>query len=550
MMDTIYFLAVIFILLSSCVGHGIFISKIFKFNYHSSIGFNGLLGLIFLTLISYLSVLILEDKTFFNVLVFLIGFIIFLTKIKKIKISTLEIIIILSLITSIFISKTHDDFPFYHLQQSLNFSLNKFYIGLPNLNFFYSYHSSILFLNSIFYLPYFKFYLFYIPILFFLIFSVLLLYENIINFKNLPFLRFYALFCLLFILTKFTRLSEHGTDISGQIIILISILYFFKFFYDKKNNTDYLLFFFLIITLSLTIKTYFVFYSILILVVFLSKNISFSFNLLRQRFYYFVFLFIFVSLFFSYNILSTGCLIFPIKQSCFTNLSWSMLLVDVEHYSNWFEKWSKSLAGAGYVVDNSSNLLLDFDWVKIWFKNYSHKYLETLYLLIFISLLLVINFRPFNKKTEIKKEVKIILIFFMFILVFWFLKHPTLRYGGYVIHISIFSILTSILLVKSKLSNVKTIKYSKVLIFLALAFFTTKNIIRINNEILRSDQYKYSNFPYYFVQETDYEKIKLSDDVSIYYVPTACWATPPPCAGNKNIILTELYGFKVLKNDK
>ena len=216
MMDTIYFLAVIFILLSSCVGHGILISKFFKFNYHSSIGFNGLLGLILLTLISYLSVLILEDKTFFNVLVFLIGFIIFLTKIKKI-----------SLITSIFISKTHDDFPFYHLQQSLNFSLNKFYIGLPNLNFFYSYHSSILFLNSIFYLPYFKFYLFYIPILFFLIFSVLLLFENIINFKNLPFLRFYALFCLLFILTKFTRLSEHGTDISGKIIL---ITYYFSFY--------------------------------------------------------------------------------------------------------------------------------------------------------------------------------------------------------------------------------------------------------------------------------------------------------------------------------
>jgi|TARA_B100000959_G_C14805487_1_gene551523 hypothetical protein len=39
------------------------------------------------------------------------------------------------------------------------------------------------------------------------------------------------------------------------------------------------------------------------------------------------------------------------------------------------------------------------------------------------------------------------------------------------------------------------------LIFLSLSIFLTKNAIRIKNEFERNDQYKYINFPFYYISE-------------------------------------------------
>ena len=52
-----------------------------------------------------------------------------------------------------------------------------------------------------------------------------------------------SLFLILF-LTKFSRLAEYGSDISGQIVLSIYFFYFLEFIYNKKifleKKIDYL----------------------------------------------------------------------------------------------------------------------------------------------------------------------------------------------------------------------------------------------------------------------------------------------------------------------
>ena len=82
------------------------------------------------------------------------GILIFLKNYKSINPKYLKLLLLFIIVTFSFflISKTHDDFPYYHLPFSLNLSENKIQFGLGNLNLAFRHHSSILFLNSLKYL--------------------------------------------------------------------------------------------------------------------------------------------------------------------------------------------------------------------------------------------------------------------------------------------------------------------------------------------------------------------------------------------------------------
>ena len=59
----------------------------------------------------------------------------------------------------------------------------------------------------------------------------LILINKIFNkesFKSFKFLNFISLISIIFINIFFYRLAEHGTDRSGMIIVIISVILFFK----------------------------------------------------------------------------------------------------------------------------------------------------------------------------------------------------------------------------------------------------------------------------------------------------------------------------------
>ena len=81
------------------------------------------------------------------------------------------------------------------------------------------------------------------------------------------------------------------------------------------------------------------------------------------------------------------------------------------------------------------------------------------------------------------------------VLFFWFFKHPSLRYGGYLPVSLIVIFIFALIYKRDKNQNIKKNIYfkTKVLIILALVIFNFKNITRINKEINREGQYKFSN---------------------------------------------------------
>ena len=220
---------------------------------------------------------------------------------------------------------------------------------------------------------------------------------------------------------------------------------------------------------------------------------------------------------------------------------------EVYSYSKWFEMWSKSLAGAGYIIDDYDFYLNNFNWLKIWFKNYSNKYLETIYLLIFISIVFVALFRPLNNKVLFNRNIYLLLFILFCIFLFWFFKHPTLRYGGFAVHLSLSSLILSLYLSNTKTDYNKFKKLSLVIVIISLTVFSIKNFTRIYDEFNRNDEYKFLSFPYFYLKKTEFKTINLSDKLSISYVyGDSCWNAPPPCGSNKDLTVKEFKGYYII----
>ena len=521
-----------------------------------------ILGLIFLTLISYVSIFFLPHSGIFNLLIHLIGFFYSIKKFFKIKFKKLYLLIISVLFIGILVSKNHDDFSYYHLQQIVNLVQNKFQIGLANLELSYAHHSSILYLKSLFYLPIYQYYFINVPNFIFYTSFVIFFFQNVFDKNNSNFFKIFSLFTIIYFLTKFSRLSEFGTDIMGQFCIVYFYFYLIKYtyYFDKKNNLKnefQLTIISIIIVYCITIKTYFLIYSVLFLLIFLKINFKeYLFFLFKKKFL-FLCLFSMLFLLFLINLLTTGCLIYPVPSLCFENLLWSMKIKDVIEYSIWYEVWAKSLAGAGYRVENYQDLINNFDWLKIWINKYFfNKVTDNLFLLIFIIFVLIITIRPKNKKivSAFNLNIFFCLSLLVLILLIWFLKFPQLRYGGYSVIFLIFA--SSIAIYYSQFSNISK-KYNRhimTLIFISFSIFLIKNSIRIYGEFERNDEYKFNDFPFFYVQKNlNFTKHEIDDLIYVYNPvgPNNCWDIPAPCPARiKNLKAKKKFNFIIFYKDE
>ena len=216
---TIFFLSI------SVLGYGFFFKKIFFKEKITEFGLYGIFGIIFLTFYSYVSNLFISHGYIHNSLIHIFGiilFIFFFYENKNYKIISCLIVLLFLLIPSIYIYKTHDDFPYYHLPYIVNIIENKILIGNGNFGLAHRTHSSIFYYSSLFYLPFYGFKFLNFTYFSTLLFSNLLILEKLFYKKN--FLKHdltYYLYLLTFIFINviFYRISEYGTDRTGQIFI-------------------------------------------------------------------------------------------------------------------------------------------------------------------------------------------------------------------------------------------------------------------------------------------------------------------------------------------
>ena len=200
----------------------------------------GILGLFYLSVFATFFHFFFVLSEIINLVVFFLGFIIFLFfkdfSIFKKKEFYLIFLFVLLLFHS---HKPHEDFGYYHLPYVINFNESKIILGTGNLAEPYVWNSMWLNLMSIFNLPSTNYKIISLPsimLLFFTLFYFLeFIKKNLIQ-KNLRISNLICISLLFYLIVKFNRFSSFGTDVPSFLII--SLLLLLSILTIEKNKLD------------------------------------------------------------------------------------------------------------------------------------------------------------------------------------------------------------------------------------------------------------------------------------------------------------------------
>ncbi len=554
----------------STIGYGIIFYKVIGFKkIDNNFAILGFFGLYFLTLIASYSHLVTPHNYLFNTSLLLIGITFLIIYYFKNKILVQYIkycsYIFFLLFIAFILSKTNEDYSYYHLPNSIQFAQQKLQFGLGNLNHGFKHISSLFMLMSTHYIPilgHYLFnianYLFYVFLLFFSIFEITK-NKNI----NLNFSKLYLSSLVILFLVKFSRLSEFGSDISGQILVAIYFFYLIELIFNKKLNFSdrekYTKILLILLVFACTIKFILVIYSLpFIYFLFIEKNrTKLLKNIFFSRYLFFILLPIFFFLIF--NFASTGCIIYPVVKTCFSKIYWALPSETVNYLNLHYETWAKGGKGPNFEINDPTNYVNSLSWVKHWISVYFfNKFLD--YLVVIFSILLFIGIifkdEVLNKKIlniDLNKTHFITYILLIIIFLIWFFNFPTLRYAGYLIVFLTVSLpIVYIFSKKINLENKVALNKIFALFFLSYSIFMFKNLNRLEIEFSKTinEHHNFINFPFYWVENVDFSEINI-DGTNVYYVKQKCWDVPSPCVRNiKGLRINNKFGYKYFYYEK
>ena len=197
-----------------------------------------------------------------------------------------------------------------------------------------------------------------------------------------------------------------------------------------------------------------------------------NFKALYKYFYfhklYTSFLLLGFMLFLLKNLLVSGCLIYPVYQTCFNKLDWSP---NYEVTKLKYQKLQSDSKGwpfyakenfqikEKFVWDNlEKNGFKSFDkyskaypwfWVKYWAKDHNYKKIVNLFLISIIISLSIVLFNTRNTKIlKLNKLDYFFLISIIFSCFFWFNISPQTRYGGYFVFLILFGFINYLFIFK------------------------------------------------------------------------------------------------------
>ena len=548
-------------MLISTIGYGLIFNNLFlKNNNYFNISALGFLGLFFLYFISSVTHIFVAHNYIHNILVHSFGVIFFIFFRKKFYNDELKILFIFFIILFIgfFVSKNNEDFGYYHLPMSLQLVEQKLQFGLGNINIAYNHFSSLFHINSLFYLPVTKIYLFNLTNFLFQVFffSGLMI---ILRKKKIPdFSKVLIGLVLSIYITKFNRLAEYGADYAGQLLVIFSIIIATIIFFNKDSKKDekslelfelcfYLMFF------SITTKfMYSIYFLIPLFMGFKVFGISkFLLHFLNKKFLFITF-FSLISLLF-YNFSLSGCLIYPVSETCFFNsVSWTLNVELMKHMELHYSAWAKAGIGAGFALNDLENYVSNLNWLGNWTKEYFfNKVSDFVLLILFFFLLLFFLFRKNLNIKKIKKNQISDFIFFysLIFIVFlvWFLNFPTLRYAGYSI-VSLLFICPFCFYISNKITFTdKVIKKFSILFVILIVIFNVRNIDRINKEISlkENEHHNFKNFPFFWTNLSKFKTLENKFVVLNLIENGSCWATHSVCIHEDNLEIKKIKNFTI-----
>ena len=549
MADHLIFFLYTVLIIHSTIGYGFLFSlivdrELLKYN----LGYIGIFGFFFISLLSITTSFVVPHNFIHNSILHVIGLTAFIFLLKKpIKFSEIKYFWILLLIfwIGLYVYKNHDDFPYYHLTYALNLSENSFAVGMGKFSHGFRTFSSLFYFHSTLYLPLIKFYLFHSGPFFIILFFNFIIISKLINhikINNFNFLFFYSLLSLLFINIAFYRIAEHGTDRSPQILLILIFLVFFETLYVEKKREiirSKLSLLLIMVFFASSMKAIYYLYLLLVPIIFLKKKLYK--NILNKKNFLILF-FISISFFLNLTVsyLNTGCLLYPAQKTCIVEQEWSLNKKEVNRMSLHYEWWSKAGGGPNYRSEIDPKIYVkNFNWVSNWIdRHFFNKVSDTLIGILFISIVVTLIFKTYSKykkKSQIKIDYLLYLVPIIF-LIEWFVNHPSMRYGGYVLFAIPIFLYTALKIEKYTLSKIiiKNITYT--LIILSLLLFNVRNIDRLIKE---NKVYNYNlvKSPYFFIENVVSEKVTDNNHYQIYSPKEGkmCWASKTPCSYKKDL---------------
>ena len=551
-----FFLAFLFliILLVSTIGYGRFLHYIiFDKSYKSNYGEYGLLGLVFISFISTFLHFFIKINYYLNSFIYFVGLVLAVYFYREIKIfyknnkNFLILIILISLLMVAY-HKPNEDFGYYHLPYLINFISEKVIFGLSTIQTNQGWNSMWLNLTATYNLPIIEMNGFHLTNLVFFIFLSFALLDHFFNynknikssfyFKNL--LSIFGVIFFLYFLIKFSRINTYGFDVPSNFISIYCFYLFLYYFSLGNHLADKKKYIFQKVTIFSCFAVLIKLSNLLILLLptllFLIKERK----ILSKSFIFISFFFIIWSL---QQFIYTGCLIFPLIQSCI-NVSWfnadpvMALLEHTKGINKSFAQYKGNLSELEY----SQN----FNWVSTWFNRTKKEILEHLvsFIVIFASIFLRLvpkkkNILYLNKK--IYNFYYALFFIICFQIFFWFNTSPLVRFGLHYVLLLLFFILT-LFLSRFLLKNLN-FKYIVFLLYFGLVINLEKNFFRIFHDMKNNYSFFYTYPEVYYVNKYTFE-----NDVNINYLiktkSVYCWNTASLClAGNQDISINRLNGY-------
>ncbi len=378
--------------------------------------------------------------------------------------------------------------------------------------------------------------------------SVIIYFLSVISkkfYNKIYDLEFYFIFAIiLFIFYKLNRYSNYGNDAPAHFLyyfLILQILIQFKNFdYNKYTNTLLLSVFIFMSKLTLSIAC------LVPLLLLKKKYIS---HIIKSKKTYFIICFL--SLWLLKNILTTGCLIYPVINTCVDKFSWTDIKT-AKYISYENEAWAKNWPDTKINIDHKQ-YIKDFVWLKDWKKNYLPKFLKIIipYLILLFFLIIYLSFTSNKKKVRMSNKVYLIFLLLTISLILWFLKFPILRYGQSFI-ISLLALIFGVICCRYEISK-KSKKIFVSLIFIGILIFASKNFLRIYKSSNNYHNYPWPKYLSVHSNNKPQKQIQVIIDGKKFYKAKEgiCMYSEPLCSGmERKFNLKYINSYLVLFREK
>ena len=523
----------------------IIVTKFIKNNNKNTIEY-GILGIISASFIALIINFFLPLNILVNSITYLLLILIFVF--QKIKISKQDFFFItltsfVCFLLILFDTEYRPDAGLYHFPYIQILNESKIVIGLSNLHSRFGHISIIQYLAALNYNVFTGLNGILIPLASLISFIYIYFFYDIFKYlkkrENFSLGKVFSLAILIYLSYKINRYSEFGNDAPAH---LFSFYLISAFIYTQNNSLKNTNLIYIYSVFAFINKVFLIFIFIIPFSMFLSEKKNF----IKLLFSFPTF---FLLLWLIKNILISGCFVYPLKNTCLTNLKWTDIDT-IQRNQIEAEAWSK-----GWPQNKNSNLSIEefsknFNWLTAWSSVHLKYIIKILspYVLLILTIFIFLNLKSNSK---ISKNDKIIINFknhkfitlsiisFIGILSFIF-QSPIYRYGYSYIILFIFLIFIRIFY---RINIINFFKICKVFFIICVFVIFSKQVLRIYNKAQER------NFipSYVFIDKNEiekkYQKFTLIDNFNVYLSNTECFYGKAPCTNYKQNI-------SIIKADK